>query len=109
MNREFKITDAKGGAAFTVRCVTRAERTEAVGVQDDGSLKIRLQASPAGAPEANEELAAFLAEVLEVPRAKIEIVAGLDGRDKLVSVEGITTAHVEGRLSGLGSADGSES
>ncbi|TVR23034.1 MAG: DUF167 domain-containing protein [Anaerolineaceae bacterium] len=100
MNREFKITDAKGGAAFTVRCVTRAQRTEVVGVQDDGTLKIRLQASPAGAPEANDELVAFLADKLDVASDKIEIVAGQDGREKLISVEDISTAHVESMLGG---------
>lgn len=100
MNREFRITDAKGGAAFTVRCVTRAQRTEVVGVQDDGTLKIRLQASSAGAPEANDELVAFLAGKLDVAPQKIEIVAGQDGREKLISVEDITTAHVETMLGG---------
>jgi hypothetical protein len=99
-DREFKITDAKGGAAFTVRCVTRANRTEAVGVQDDGSLKIRLKASPAGTDEANEELLDFISKSLNVERARIEIVAGHDGRDKLVSVEGVTTALVEEKLGG---------
>jgi hypothetical protein len=96
--RKFEITDAKGGAAFTVRVVTRAVNTELVGIQEDGALKIRLQASPAGEDDANKELITFLAEKLEVDRAKIEIVAGEEGRDKLVSVEGITTADVETKL-----------
>lgn len=107
MSREFRITDAKGGAAFTVRCVTRAERTEAVAIQDDGLLKVRLQASPAGAPEANAELIEFLSQILNVASNKIEIVAGLDGRDKLISIEGITTQYVEDRLDALNlSSDG---
>jgi uncharacterized protein YggU (UPF0235/DUF167 family) len=101
MSREYRITDAKGGAAFTVRCVTRAERTEAVAIQDDGLLKVRLQASPAGAPEANAELVEFLAYILNVPSKAIEIVAGQDGRDKLVSIEGITTDYVEACLDKL--------
>ena len=98
-DREFKITDAKGGAAFTVRVITRAVKTEVVGIQDDGSLKVRLMASPAGDDAANEELVAFLSEKLGVELEKIEIVAGGDGRDKLVSVEGVTTADVEAKLS----------
>lgn len=98
--RKFEITDAKGGAAFTVRVVTRATETEIVGLQEDGSLKIRLQASPAGDPQANKELVEYIAEKLDVPLEKIEIVAGQDGRDKLVSVEGISTDDVETKLSG---------
>jgi len=99
-DRNFEITDAKGGAAFTVRVVTRAVETEVVGVQEDGSLKIRLQATPAGDEAANTELVDFLAKHLGVDKAKIEIVAGRDGRDKLISVEGITTALVEEKLGG---------
>jgi len=99
MQRKFhNITDARGGAAFTVRVVTKAANTELVGLQEDGSLKIRLVASPAGDPAANEELVEFLAKTLDVPRDKIEIVAGANGRDKIVSVEGITAEQVEARL-----------
>jgi uncharacterized protein len=96
--RKFEITDAKGGAAFTVRVVTRAVSTEMIGIQDDGCLKIRLTNSPAGDPAANRELVEFLAGLLDVPQENIEIVAGLNGRDKLVSVEGITTSDVEAKL-----------
>lgn len=98
MDRKFEITDAKGGSAFTVRVVTRAAHTEFAGMQEDGVLKIRLKAAPAGDPAANQELIQFLAEKLGVAVNKIEIVAGSDGRDKLISVEGISTAAVEEKL-----------
>lgn len=98
MDRNFEITDAKGGAAFTVRVVTRAVHTEFVGIQEDGSLKVRLMATPAGTDEANNELLGFLSGELGVPLNKIEIVAGRDGRDKLISVEGITTDDVNARF-----------
>jgi uncharacterized protein len=96
-NRKFEITDAKRGAAFTVRVVTRAQRNEIVGVQEDRSLKIRLTASPAEG-QANEALIKFLAERLGVPESAIEIVAGKESRDKWISVEGISTTDVEERL-----------
>ena len=100
MPREFKITDAQHGAAFTVRVVTRAERVEIVGVQDD-DLKIRLTESPAGG-RANEQLIMFLAELLEVDPAQIEIVAGATGRDKIVSVLGLAPELVDSRLRAAG-------
>lgn len=93
-----KWSNAKGGAAFTVRVVTRAANTEYVGLQDDGSLKIRLVASPAGDPAANKELIDFLSKKLGIAREKIEIVAGADGRDKIISVEGITADQLESKL-----------
>lgn len=94
-NRPFKITDATSGAAFTVRVVTRCAQTEAVGVQEDGSLRVRLVAQSAGDPEANTELVNFLSRELGVGLDKIEIVAGEKERDKLVSVEGISTGLID--------------
>jgi len=101
-DRKFQITDAKGGAAFTVKVVTRAVDTEIVGLQEDGSLKVRLKASPAGDPAANKELIEFVAKLLEVEVAKVEVVAGEGGRDKLISVEGISTDDLEAKISGAG-------
>jgi uncharacterized protein (TIGR00251 family) len=93
----FNITDAKRGAAFTVRVVTRAQRDEIASVEEGGSLKIRLTASPADG-QANAALIKFLAARLGVPESAVEIVAGQDRRDKMISVEGITAADVEQRL-----------
>ncbi len=97
-NRKFEITDARSGAAFAVRVITRAASTELVGKQEDGTLKVRLVSSSAGDSSANEELVLLLAEKLQVARNKIEIVAGINSRDKMISVEGISTEEVEARL-----------
>src|SRR5437763_17143950 len=105
MNRKFEITDAKRGAAFTVRVVTRAQKNEIVGIQEDKSLKIRLTASP-NEGQANDALIKFLAERLGVPENAIEIVAGKDNRDKWRSVSGVSTAGVETKLqAGAGAVD----
>lgn len=97
-DRKFEITDARGGAALGVRVVTRAEATEIVGKTDEGTLKVRLVASPAGDPSANEELRRFLADKLGVELNKIEIVAGAESRDKILSIEGLTSEQVEAIL-----------
>lgn len=99
MPREFRITDAQHGAAFTVRVVTRAEEVEIVGIQDDGSLKIRLTESPAEG-RANAQLIGFLADLLEVDAAQIEIVAGEDKPNKIISVEDVQPGVIEERLLG---------
>lgn len=98
MDRKFEITDAKGGAGLSIRVVTRATKTEIAGFNDEGILKIRLQAASAGEPEANTELIDFLANLLEVPKERIEVVAGEGGREKLVSIEGLSTTDVEAKL-----------
>src|SRR5262245_12507126 len=94
-NRKFEITDAKRGAAFTVRVVTRAQNNEIAGILEDQSIKIRLVAAP---QQANEALINFLSERLGVPESAIEIIAGKENRDKWISVEGITTSDVTERL-----------
>ncbi len=98
MRKKFEIKDAVGGAAFSVRVVTRAVRAEIAGIHEDGVLKIRLTSSPSDGDAVNEELLAFLAERLRVPVTAIEIVAGQKGREKLISVEGIQPSDLEERL-----------
>jgi uncharacterized protein YggU (UPF0235/DUF167 family) len=97
-NRKYEITDARGGAAFAVRVITRAASAEVVGTQEDGTLKVRLVSSPAGDPAANQELISLLAEKLGVSKDRIEIVAGANSREKVVSVEGISTSDVEAKF-----------
>ncbi|MBE0690291.1 MAG: DUF167 domain-containing protein [Anaerolineae bacterium] len=97
-NRRFQITDARGGAALNIRVVTQAVKTEIAGVQDDGILKVRLMASPASSPAANKELTEFLAARLGVSIDYVEIVAGEAGREKIVSIEGLSVDQVEALL-----------
>jgi uncharacterized protein YggU (UPF0235/DUF167 family) len=47
---------------------------------------------------ANDALVRYLAEVLDVPRASIELLSGHSGRRKLLAITGITAAHAERTL-----------
>ncbi len=97
-DRKFEITDARGGAALGVRVVTKATETEIVGKTDEGALKIRLVSSPAGDPSTNDELVDFLAEKLEIDASRIVILFGEGKRDKIISIEGLTTEEVDEKL-----------
>lgn len=57
------------------------------------ALKIRLTA-PATAGRANAALLAFLAERLEVPKNRLELVGGAASRDKRVRVSGLARETV---------------
>ena len=92
--KNLNITDASRGAAFTVKIVPKANKTEIVGIQEDGTIKIRLMSPPVEG-QANEELIKFLAEFLKVTAKDVEIVAGLDGRRKLVSVLNVNADDVD--------------
>ena len=83
--RNFHLHDGKKGSALAIRVTPRASRNEIVEILSDGTIRIRLTAPPADG-KANQALVQFLAEVLDIPVSRIEIVAGFTGRDKLVSI-----------------------
>jgi hypothetical protein len=83
--RKFKLHDGKKGSALAVRVTPRASRNEIVDLLDDGTIKIRIAAPPADG-EANATLIEFLADILGVPKSRLDIVAGVTGRDKLIAV-----------------------
>jgi uncharacterized protein (TIGR00251 family) len=93
-DRKFNLHDGKKGSALAVRVTPRADRNEIVELLDDGTIKVRL-ASPPTDNEANDTLIAFLSEILGVPPSRLDIVAGITGRDKLISVVDLDadTAH----------------
>lgn len=82
---------------MAVRVTPRASRNEVTAIQDDGTVRVRLASSPKGG-DANDALVVYLAEVLGVPRSKIEIVAGETGRDKLISILDMDKDELQNRL-----------
>lgn len=81
-----------------VRVIPRAGRTQLAG-ERDGRLLVRLAAPPVEGA-ANDALIVFLAEILDVPRRAIRIVAGERGRQKRVAVDGVNAALARARLAG---------
>jgi uncharacterized protein (TIGR00251 family) len=92
-----RLSDGKRGAALAIRVTPRARRDEIVEVLADQTIKVRLTAPPVEG-KANEALVEFLAKVLDVPRSKIEIIAGETGRDKLVSILDLETEEAQARI-----------
>ena len=78
------------GCLLRVIVVPRASRTEIAGEHGD-ALKIRLAAPPVDGA-ANDELIAFLAKRLGVPRGALTIAAGATSRRKSVRVESLAPA-----------------
>jgi uncharacterized protein len=94
LDRKFKLHDGKKGSALAVRVTPRASHNEIVEMLEDGTIKVRIAAPPVD-DEANTALIEFMAEILGVPKSRLDIVAGLSGRDKLISVTDmdVETAH----------------
>jgi uncharacterized protein (TIGR00251 family) len=96
-DRKFNLHNGKKGAALAVRVTPRASHNEIVELMEDGTIKVRLAAPPAD-NEANEALVKFMAEVLGVPKSRLDIVAGASGRDKLISVDDMDAETVHQRI-----------
>lgn len=95
--REFNLHSGKGGAAITVRVTPRSSRNEVSEILADGTVKIRLTAAPVDG-KANETLIEYLAKVLDVSKSNIEIVAGMTGREKLVTILGLSPEEVQNKI-----------
>ena len=95
--RNFHMHDAKVGSAVAVRITPRASRNKIVEILGDGTIKIHIAAPPVDG-EANAELISFLADVLNIPKSRLEIVAGQSGRDKLIAVTDMDADTVHKRI-----------
>jgi uncharacterized protein (TIGR00251 family) len=75
-----------------VRVIPRARKTECAGFRDD-VLVVRVAAPPVvGA--ANDALIGFFTSALRIPRRSVRIVSGDHGRQKRLSLDGVTYEQI---------------
>ena len=80
-----------------VKVTPRARRDEIVGTMADGTIKVRVTASPAGGA-ANRAVQLVLARALGIKPLNVEIVRGKTSHRKLLRVIGMKNAEVNARL-----------
>lgn len=88
---------------FTVRVAPRASRTAITGLMGVGSdavVKIAVAAPPIEG-KANAELVAYLAEVLDVPRSRVEVTGGKQSKNKVICVRGAEVSAVATMLAAV--------
>ena len=83
-------------ALLDVLVSPRAAHHRIMGVHDD-RLKIQIAAPPVDG-KANEALTRFLAEMLGIARAQVEVVGGGSSRRKTVRLIGISAQRVTAKL-----------
>jgi uncharacterized protein (TIGR00251 family) len=91
-NQLLQVREENGSVYFKVRIIPRASREGVVGLYED-ALKIRLTAAPVDG-KANEACRAFLAKILSVSRAQVEIISGHTNRNKVIKVSGVNTEEI---------------
>ena len=96
-SQKFHLHNGKKGAALAIRVTPRSSHYEIAEILGDGTVRARLTAHPVEGI-ANDALLEFLAGVLGIAPSKLEVVAGLNGKDKLVSVLDLDADMVHERI-----------
>ena len=97
------MRETRQGVTLNVRVQARARKTAITGVFGEGveaAIKIALAAPPI-AGRANDLLIEFLSAIFDVPRSSVEIVSGMQSRNKVLRVASRTAAEISSRLSEL--------
>lgn len=81
---------------LAIKAIPNAPRSEVVGWLGD-TLKVKVHAPPVEG-KANEELCAFLAEKLDLPKRAVSVLRGDTSRQKSVRVDGLDLAEARRRL-----------
>jgi uncharacterized protein len=84
------------GALLSIKLQPRASSNE-IGEPQGGELRIKVTAPPVDAA-ANEALVRLLAEELDCPRNRVELVRGHTSRHKVVMIYGLKPEEVLAKL-----------
>jgi uncharacterized protein YggU (UPF0235/DUF167 family) len=95
--RKFNLHEGKKGSAITVHVVPGMTEKRIVDIKEDGTLIVELDVKDVNG-KTNQVLTKFIASILNVTQDDIEIVAGLDGADKLISIINTNTDEVNKQL-----------
>lgn len=91
------ICNAPTGCHVYLYIQPAAKKSEVVGFHGEDRLKIKIKAPPEDG-QANQELIRFLAEVLDLQKAHVEILRGHKSRKKDVLFLGKTVSFVQLKL-----------
>jgi uncharacterized protein YggU (UPF0235/DUF167 family) len=97
-DRNFHFHDGKKGAALAVQLVPRGKKIELVKVRKDGTILIHIPKEYAGD---NQVLIDFFARLLTVNEQKINIIAGKDRYEKLISILDHKPADIQRKIFAL--------
>ena len=81
-----RIRETAEGLEVPLHVQPRARRSELGGVHN-GALKLKVSAPPVD-DAANRAVVEFFSEMMGIPRSRIQIIAGLKSRDKVLRIAG---------------------
>ena len=93
------MSSATGAVTLEVRVMPRSKRNS-VEVAPSGRLRVRVTVAPEGG-KANAAVLKLLAKNLGIPKSRKTIIRGQTNRDKVISIDGITSSELEVKLGEL--------
>jgi uncharacterized protein (TIGR00251 family) len=86
------LTETKDGVCLAIKLQPRASRQQ-IGGLHGSELKVSVTAPPVDSA-ANQALVEFIAELLDLPRSKVELVRGQTSRHKTILLRSVSSAVV---------------
>ncbi len=98
MNKNW-LSQTGSGFKLAVQISPNGKKSEILSATDD-ALRIRLQAPPVDG-KANEALIRFIADLLDLPKSRVQITHGFTSRRKLLEIQagGLSRQDLENRFS----------
>jgi uncharacterized protein (TIGR00251 family) len=91
-----RIRETAEGLEVPLHVQPRARRTELGGIHN-GALKLKVLAPPVD-DAANRAVVKFFSELMGIPRSRIQIIAGLKSRDKVLRITGASLRKLQALL-----------
>ena len=92
IGREFRFHDGEKGAALAIRVTHEKSNIGIVKVLNDGTLLINL---PNDNVDIDKELVNYLADLLGVTKKRLDIIAGGEDKERLVSILDMKPSDVQ--------------
>jgi uncharacterized protein YggU (UPF0235/DUF167 family) len=95
--QEHNFREGKMGSAIAVRIIPKSSSDRIVEIHKDGAIVISLMAGGNGA-EINKALLEFLSKVFEIQLKQMEVVAGNQRNEKLITILNLDSAVVQDKI-----------
>jgi len=92
IGRKFNFHDGEKGSALAVRISDDQGKIGIINVLEDGTLVINFAGE---SKDINQDLIKFLARILNINEKRFDIVAGIEGSEKLISILDIPPEKIQ--------------
>ena len=93
----YQLRETDAGVEVLLHVQPRARNTGIAGIHG-AALKVKISAPPVD-DAANRAIVEFFSRLLDLPKARLQIVAGLKSREKILRIVGISREAFQERIS----------